>query len=160
MAFTTRDYSAKFLDLQERITAAARPVLENMWAAEHGEGAGGCQFDSHVSMSFDRISEEWWDEGARGAIAYAHVSEYEPVDMRQDVEWHMRRTDVRTRYSCEIFFFPDGVKVHFTEGTRECYQSAVKAWLEGVRAAKVAAGGAGDPVPAPDLDQLIAGGGV
>ncbi len=148
MAFSKRDYSAKFLDLQERITAAAGPLLDNMWAAEQGEGAGGCQYDSHVSMHFERISDDWWDAGARGAIVYAHVSEYEPVDMRPDVEWHMRRTDVRTRYSCEIFFFPDGVTMHCSEGTRECYSAAAKAWLEGVRAAKIAAGAAAPDPPA------------
>jgi len=147
MAFSKRDYSAKFLDLQERITAAAGPLLDNMWAAEQGEGAGGCQFGSHVSMHFNRIPDDWWDAGARGAIVYAHVSEYEPLDMRPDVPWHMRRTDVRTRYSCEIFFFPDGVKMHCSEGTRECYSAAAAAWLEGIRAAKIAGGAAAAPDP-------------
>jgi hypothetical protein len=157
MAFTDRDYSAKFMDLKEGIEAAAAPLLANMWTVEQGGEAGPCLYDVHVSMSFGRISDQWWDEGARGAIAYAHVSEYEPLDMRPDVEWHMRRSDGRNRYSCEIYFFPDGFKVHFTEGTRECYQTVVKTWLQGVRAAKIV--GAAAAEAAADLDQVVAGGG-
>jgi hypothetical protein len=132
MAFTSRDYSAKFASIQERVSVAGRPLLENMWTAEQGAEAGGCQYDVHVSMHFNRVSDTSWNVGARGAITSICISEYEPLDMRTD--GGPRRTDTRTRYSCAIYFFADGKTMYCSEDTRDCYRVAAEAWLEEVRA--------------------------
>jgi hypothetical protein len=148
MEFTDRDYAAKFADLQERILQAGQPIMENMWTVEQGgEAAGPCQYSVHVSLHFGRISDQWWDVGARGAIAYASISELEPADLgAAHAPGLPRRSSVRTRYSCTVYFFADGQKIYSTEGTRECYSSAAKTWLqESVRAGGgAAAAAAGD----------------
>jgi hypothetical protein len=155
MEFTDRDYAAKFADLQERILQAGQPLMENMWIVEQGEAAGPCQYSVHVSLHFGRISDQWWDVGARGAIAYASISELEPADLGAAVPGLPRRSDVRTRYSCTVYFFADGLKIYCTQGTRECYSSAAKTWLqESIRAG--AGGGGGGAAAA--ADQRIAAG--
>ncbi len=119
MPYTKNDYAAKVGRLSEMMGAAGAPRV-----AAIEEGA------VHMSFHFNTTSDTSHNVGARGAICYACVSEYQPLDLLNGRPLDtMRRTDVRHLGMWEIFFFKEGGRIYCSEDIPECYRNAATVWV-------------------------------
>jgi hypothetical protein len=119
MPYTKNEYAEKVGLLSEMIDAAGAPRV-----ADVEEGG------IHMSFHFNSVSMTSHNVGARGAICWACVSEYQPLDLLNGRPPDtMRRTDVSYLGMWEIFFFKEGGSIYCSEEVPVCYRNAATVWV-------------------------------
>ena len=147
MNFSIESYRPHVGTLTETISIAG---ADRVAAIEEG--------DIHVSFHFDSISDDWWDVGARGAIAYAVITEIQPEELlRGRPQNTLRRSNVVQINGWVVYFFPDGERIYVgqNQALPECYKNAITDWLR----VYIRNQAGGEPIPSVSIDECSGHGG-